>query len=154
MMYSIYTLFSMPNLIFKFLIICTLVYLINVLRNLLFFWKNPACTPLFRPARLSIFEIFQPITIFIVAIFGKFQTAQPYFILHIYYFLGLFHPTHLFHPARLLDRLEYLYVSYFLCLNKEFLLSPGMRFFFSFLRIIFLLKLGDEWIILDNRSWA
>ena len=62
--------------------------------------------PLFHPACLSIFEIFQPKMVFIVVIFGNFQLAQPYSILHVYQFWEIFKPAHLLHPARLLDRLE------------------------------------------------
>ena len=83
----------------------TLVYLINVLHNLIIFWKNPTYTPLFHPSRV---ENFQAKIVSIVVIFGKFQPARPYSILHVYWFWYFFHHTRLFHPAWLLDRLEYL----------------------------------------------
>ena len=84
----------------------TLFYLINMLHNVLIFWKSPTCTPLFHHAYLSILENFQAKAFFIVINFGKFLPEWPYSILHTYWFWRFFHPASLFHPARLLDRLE------------------------------------------------
>ena len=70
-----------------------------MLHNLTFFRKNPTYTPLFHPTSLLILENVSDKMNFIVVIFGKFQPAQPYFILCIYQFWEIFDRARLFHLA-------------------------------------------------------